>query len=318
MSEPSNQRIAYYNGDYLPEGEIRIPFRDRGFLHGDGVFDMTRTFGGKIFRIEEHVDRLYRSLRSLQIDPGLDRQTMVDISCEVLKRNARFLDESTDYWVAQRVSRGLAEVGDEGWEQEGATVIVECIPLPLAKRAPYYRDGIDLVVSPVRRTAPDALTPRAKTFNYLNLISANMAVPATTANAMTVVLDHNGNLAEGLGANLFLVQDGVCRTPKEQYVLPGISRACVIELALELGLEVQETDLDFHDAYNADEIFLTSTSLCIVPVRSFCGAPVGGGQSPAGKAPVGKIPGEITGRITEAYTKLVGFDFVAQYLRHLH
>jgi branched-chain amino acid aminotransferase len=307
VPQPSNQRIAYYNGDYLPEGEIRIPFRDRGFLHGDGVFDMTRTFGGNIFRIEEHVDRLYRSLRSLQIDPGVSREQMISISCEVLQRNTQFLDEDTDYWVAQRVSRGLAAVGDEGWDQQGSTVIVECIPLPLAKRAAYYRDGIDLVVSPVRRTAPDALTPRAKTFNYLNLISANMAVPATTANAMTILLDHNGNLAEGLGANLFLVQDGICRTPKEQYVLPGISRACVMELARDLGLEVQEADLDFHDAYNADEMFLTSTSLCIVPVSSFCGSPVADGR----------VPGDITARITKAYTELVGFDFVAQYLRHL-
>ncbi|MCB1684530.1 MAG: aminotransferase class IV [Pseudomonadales bacterium] len=307
MANPDNQRIAYYNGAYLPEGEIRIPFRDRGFLHGDGVFDMTRTFGGEIFRIEEHVDRLYRSLRSLQIEVPLQRDEMVVISREVLRRNARFLDASTDYWVAQRVSRGLAAVGDEGWEQDGATVIVECIPLPLAKRATCYRDGIDLVVSPVRRTAPDALTPRAKTFNYLNLITANMAAPAAGPNTMTVVLDHNGNLAEGLGANLFLVQDGVCRTPKEQYVLPGVSRACVMELARDLGLGVEEADLDFHDAYNADEIFLTSTSLCIVPVRSFCGATVG----------TGVLPGPVTARITRAYSDLVGFDFVAQYLSHL-
>ncbi|MEZ5557728.1 MAG: aminotransferase class IV [Pseudomonadales bacterium] len=307
MTAASNQRIAYYNGAYLPEGEVRIPFRDRGFLHGDGVFDMTRTFGGRIFRIEEHVERLYHSLRSLRIDPGLSAKEMVEVSCEVLRRNAHFLDDSTDYWVAQRVSRGLSAIGDEGWSQDGATVIVECIPLPLAKRATYYRDGVDLAVSPVRRTAPDALTPRAKTFNYLNLITANQAMPPMGENAMTVVLDHNGNLAEGLGSNLFLVRDGVCLTPKEQYVLPGVSRACVMDLARKLGIAVEEADLDFHDAYNADEIFLTSTSLCIVPVRTFCGAVVGDG----------KLPGDITARITRAYADLVEFDFVAQYLKHL-
>ncbi|MGD8417588.1 MAG: aminotransferase class IV, partial [Pseudomonadales bacterium] len=175
MAEGSNQRIAYYNGDYLPEDQVRIPFRDRGFLLGDGVFDMTRTFGGRIFRIREHVERLYRSLRALRIDPGLDPDEMVVISEEVLRRNQHFLDANTDYWVAQRISRGINAVGDEGWDQPGATVIVECIPLPLKSRATYYRDGIDLVLSPVRRTAPDALTPRAKTANYLNLINANMA-----------------------------------------------------------------------------------------------------------------------------------------------
>jgi len=306
MVEGTNQRIAYYNGEYLPEDQVRIPFRDRGFLLGDGAFDMTRTFGGRIFRIRQHVERLFRSLRALRIDPGVSVEQMVEISEEVLKRNHHFLDETTDYWVAQRISRGLNAVGDEGWEQAGATVIVECIPLPLKARASYYRDGIDLVLSPVRRTPPDALTPRAKTANYLNLITANMAVPNGGPNAYTILLDQNGNLCEGLGANVFLVRDGRCLTPREQFVLPGISRACVMELAGDLGYEVREADLDLHDAYNADEIFLTSTSLCIVPVRSFCGAPVG-------KA----VPGPVTGTLTRAYVELVGFDFVAQYLHHL-
>ncbi len=307
MAEASNQRIAYYNGEYLPEGEIRIPFRDRGFLYGDGVFDMTRTFNGKIFKIREHIERLYRSLKALRIDAGLTPAQMIEISQEVLKRNVHFLDESCDYWVAQRISRGLHAVGDEGWEQDGATVIVECLPLPLKARAAYYRDGLDLVLSPVRRTAPDALTPRAKTLNYLNLINANMAVQSPSENAYTILLDVNGNLCEGLGANIFLVKDDVCLTPREQFVLPGVSRACAIELAEKLGLHVVEKDLDLHDAYNADEIFLTSTSLCIVPAMSFCGAIVGEGN----------IPGPITKQLTSAYTELVDFDFVAQYLRYL-
>ncbi len=306
MTAGSNQRIAYYNGSYLPEGQVRIPFRDRGFLLGDGVFDMTRTFGGRIFRIEEHIERLFRSLRALRIDPGLSREALVTISEEVLRRNLHFLDGHSDYWVAQRISRGVNAVGDEGWDEQGATVIVECLPLPLKSRAAYYRDGIDLVLSPVRRTAPDALTPRAKTANYLNLINANMAVAGGGANPYTILLDHNGNLCEGLGANVFLVRDGRCLTPREQFVLPGVSRQCVMELAGKLGYEVVETDLDLHDAYNADEIFLTSTSLCIVPVRSFCGEPV-----------VGGVPGPVTAALTAAYVELVDFDFVAQYLHHL-
>jgi len=307
MAEASNQRIAYYNGDYLPEGEIRIPFRDRGFLYGDGVFDMTRTFNGKIFKIREHIERLYRSLKALRIDAGLTPEQMIEISREVLDRNSHFLDESTDYWVAQRISRGLAAVGDEGWDQEDATVIVECLPLPLQARATYYRDGLDLVLSPVRRTAPDALTPRAKTLNYLNLINANMATLSPMENAYTILLDANGNLCEGLGANIFLVKDDVCLTPREQFVLPGVSRACAIELAEKLGLRVVEKDLDLHDAYNADEMFLTSTSLCIVPAKSFCGATIGDGC----------IPGPVTKQLTDAYIDLVDFDYVAQYLQYL-
>lgn len=307
MAEGTNTRIAYYNGEYLPEGEIRIPYRDRGFLYGDGVFDQTRTFGGRIFKIREHIERLYRSLKTLRLDPGLTPDEMCEVSIEVLNRNAHFLDETRDYWVAQRISRGLAAVGDEGWEQKGATVIVECIPLPFKPRAPYYTEGVDVVVSPIRRTSPDALTPRAKTFNYLNLNLAGMAVDSKSPRAHAVLLDANGNLAEGLGSNLFLVADGACLTPREQYVLPGISRATVMELAQEAGLEVREMDLDFHDAYNADEMFITSTSLCIAPVRTFSGAVVGAGE----------VPGPITKTLMQAYTELVDFDFVAQYVRHV-
>lgn len=313
MTEAANQRIAYYNGDYMPEGEVRIPFRDRGFLYGDGVFDMTRTFGGEIFKLREHVERLYRSLKALRIDARLNPEEMEKITAEVLRRNAHFLDETTDYWVAQRISRGVNAVGDEGWDDEGPTVIVECLPLPLKARASYYRDGVDLILSPVRRTPPDFITPRAKTLNYLNLINANMATggPDQGAtgpdNRYTILLDANGNLAEGLGANLFLVLDGKCYTPREQFVLPGVSRETTIELAEKLGIPMMEKDLDLHDAYNAEEIFLTSTSMCIVPVTTFCGAPVGSGS----------VPGPITKRLSDAYVDLVDFDFVSQYLRNL-
>ncbi len=306
MVSGANERIAYYNGEYLPEGEVRIPFRDRGFLLGDGVFDMTRTFGGRIFKIREHIERLQRSLNAMRIESGHTVDELVQISEEVLARNTHFLDETTDYWVAQRVSRGINAVGDEGWNQDGATVIVECIPLPLQARASYYRDGLDIVISPVRRTPPDALTPRAKTANYLNLINANLATQAAGPNSYTILLDTNGNIAEGLGANVFFVRDGVCYTPQDRYVLPGISRACVMQLAEQLGHTVVQTDLDFHDAYNADEMFVTSTSLCIVPVRSFNGAEVGDG-----------LPGAVTQSITSAYRELVDFDFVGQYLAHL-
>lgn len=306
MTTGANTRIAYYNGEYLPEGEIRIPFRDRSFTAGDGVFDMTRTFGGEIYKIREHVDRLYRSLKALRIDPRLTPVEMIAISEEVLRRNAHFLDETQDYWLAQRVSRGLGAVGDEGWDQDGPTVIVECIPLPLKNRATYYRDGIDVQISPIRRTPPDALTPRAKTHNYLNLIYANMAVEPSSQNAYTLLLDHNGNLCEGSGANVFIVSDDVCLTPREQFVLPGVSRQTVFELAEQRGIEVVEKDLDFHDAYNADEMFLTSTSMCIAPVRTFCGAVIGTA-----------VPGPVTQTLTSAYIELVDFDFVQQYLSHL-
>ncbi len=301
-----NQRVAYFNGKIVPEREVVIPFRDRGFKYGDAAFDMTRTFEGRIFKIEEHIARFYRSLRYLKIDPGLSQAEMVAISNEVLERNRHFLTPDTDFWIGQRVSRGVDAVGDEGWDQSGPTVIVECIPLPLKARARLFRDGIDIVVPATRRTAPDMLSPRAKTHNYLNLIMADLEAKAQDKEAWSVLLDAQGHLAEGIGSNLFLVRDGEVLTPRERFVLPGVSRATVIELCGGLGIPCHQADLDLYDSATADEAFMSSTSLCLCPVRS-----IGGRTLPT------PVPGPITRRLTEAYANSVGCDFVAQYLKHL-
>ena len=150
---------------------------------------------------------------------------MVSVSEEVLDRNRHFLTPDTDYWLGQRVSRGVDAVGDEGWEHTGPNVIVECIPLPLKARARLFRDGIDIVVPPTRRVSPDMLSPRAKTHNYLNLITADLEAKAQDKEAWSVLLDAQGHLAEGIGSNIFVVRDGAVLTPHERWVLPGVSRA---------------------------------------------------------------------------------------------
>src|SRR5437868_12443918 len=264
----ANHRVAYFNGRIVPEREVVVPFRDRGFKYGDAAFDMTRTFHGRPFRLQEHVERLYRSLRYLRIDPGLSPAEMVAASEEVLERNRHFLTPETDYWVGQRVSRGVDAVGDEGWEHTGPNVIVECIPLPLKKRAALFRDGIDIVVPPTRRVPPDSLSPRAKTHNYLNLIMADLEAKAQDQEAWSVLLDANGHLAEGIGSNIFLVRDGAVVTPHERFVLPGVSRAAAMELCGALGIACKAADLDLYDAALAHEIVMPPTSLRIRPARS--------------------------------------------------
>lgn len=300
-------RIAYFNGRYVAETEVVVPFRDRSFNRGDGCFDMTRTFDGRIFRLEEHVERLYRSLRYLGIDVGLEPKEMMAITEQVVARNEPLRAAAGDWWVAQRVSRGVDAVGDEGWAETGPQLIVDCTPLPLRKRAAHFRDGIDVVVPSIRRTPPSALSPRAKTHNYLNVIMADREVKAARPDAWSVLLDENGNLCEGIGSNIFVVRDDRIYTPREQYVLPGVSRRTAMELAARLGIPCEERDLDVYDAVTADEVFLTSTSLCICGVRSVNGRPIGDGR----------VPGPVTRRLTDAYVALVGSDFVAQYLSRL-
>jgi branched-chain amino acid aminotransferase len=313
MSSPSpamrqNERVAYHNGRILPESEVQISFRDRGFVFGDAVFDTARTFNHKPFRLKEHVGRLYRSLAYLQIDPGLSPAETVAISEEVLARNLHLIDREDDYWLTQRVSRGPLAIDRDPAAEARPTVIVECTPLPLKGRAKLFRDGIEVVVPPTRRTPPDSFSPRAKSHNYLNMIIGDHEARALNPAAWAVLLDQSGNLAEGMGSNIFLVRDGRLLTPRERFVLPGVSRAVVMELAVKLGIPTAEQDIDLFDAYTAEEGFLTSTSLCLCPVRSINGALIAGG----------KVPGPVTQRLTEAYAALVGCDFVGQYLRHLN
>ena len=300
MSQNTNERMAWFNGELVPESEVRISFRDRGWLFGDTAFDVARTFGGRPFKLREHVDRLYRTLAYLQIDPGVVADEMCRISERVVEANASLLTPDRDYWVGQRISRGLMPVDGEELESPGPTVVVDCTPLPLSSRAADFRDGIEVVVPSVRRTPPESMSPRAKMCNYINVILGDLEARSRNPRAWAVLLDTFGNLAEGLGSNIFLVRDGALFTPRADFVLPGISREVVMELASGLGIECNETDLSMYDACNADEAFLTSTSLCLCPVRSINGT---GTKNPA--------------RLTAAYRDLVEFDFVAQCLRHL-
>ena len=307
MSQLANQRVVYLNGEIVPESEALIPFRDRGFRYGDAVFDMTRTFGHRIFRLQEHIDRFYKSLRYTQIESGISPAKMIAITEEVLERNLHLLEADDDYWVGQRISRGVDVPGGDISSHDGPTVIVECTPLPLKARARVFRDGIDVIVPSVRRTPPDALSPNAKTHNYLNLIMGDLEVKARDAEAWAVTLDVNGNLCEGMGSNIFIVRDGALITPLTKYVLPGISRQTVIDMAGELSIPAREDDVALYDAYTADEIFLSSTSLCMCGVRTINGVTIGDGA----------LPGPITKKLMDAYAAHVDFDFEAQYLARL-
>jgi branched-chain amino acid aminotransferase len=324
----ANTRVAWFNGRILPEGEIVIPFRDRSWKSGDGAFDMTRTFNGAPFRLKEHIERFYRSLRYVRIDPGLSPAELIAVTEDVVARNEHLRAPHGDWWVTQRISRGVDAVGDEGWEHSGPNLVVDVSPLPLAARAAMFRDGAEVMTTTMRRTAPAMLSPRAKLNNYLNMIVAGQSVPD---GVWPLLLDEHGNLAEGQGSNIFIVQDGALRTPRERYVLPGVSRQMTIDLAGRLGIACTEDDIDLFDAANAEEMFLTSTSLCILPVRRFNGQLVGGqlvgGQLVGGQLVGGQLvggrpagdgaAGPVTRRLIDAYAAAVGCDFVAQYLARL-
>ena len=306
MSVRANERVAWFNGEFMPENQVRIPFRDSSWIYGDGCFDMTRTFGHRLFKLQEHVDRLYRSLKYLRIDPGFGPARMCALTEELYERNRHLLGPDDDYWVAQRISRGVKRSEGDNIDYHGPNVVLECNPLPLKARAKLFKSGIKVMVPAHRRVPPESLTPRAKTHNYLNLIVADQEVQSIDPEAWAVLLDVNGNLCEGLGSNIFVVKDGEILTPRAKFVLPGVSRQTVIDLARDEGLVLREADIDLYDAYNADEIFLTSTSLCICPVVKVNGVAIGEPE---------RVWGPVTQQLTDAYRRFVDFDFVGQYLR---
>ena len=299
------ENVVFFNGQLVAESGVGIPIRDRGFIYGDAVFDATRTFGGRTFRLREHIHRLYNSLKYLRIDPGMTPDEMERRSLEVVNHNYPLLPSGQDMWVMQRVSRGVE--GTEPGESMRPTVLIESHAIPFARRASLYRDGISVVTPSVPRIPPRFLSPRAKTHNYLNLIMGDLEVQDTDPNAWSVLLDEAGNLTEGRGSNIFLVKDGAVATPQGRFVLEGITRSVVMELARGLDLPVAEADLDLYDAYTADEAFLTSTSLCICPISRVNGALVGDG----------KVPGPVTQQLMAAFSDLAGMDYVGQYLSHL-
>jgi branched-chain amino acid aminotransferase len=305
----SNTRVAWFNGQIVPEGQVLIPYRDKSWKSGDGCFDMTRTFNGSIFRLKEHIDRFYKSMRYIRIDPGMSPQEMTAATEAVVSRNEHLRASHGDWWVGQRISRGVDAVGDEGWEHTGPNLVIDCTPLPLAARAAMYRDGAEVMTTTIRRTAPSMLSPRAKMNNYLNMVVAGAPIKAARPDAWPLLLDENGNLAEGSGSNVFIVQDGALRTPRARYVLPGVSRQMTMDLAARLGIACEESDIDLYDAANADEMFLTATSLCVLPVRRFNGQEVG--------VAAWTGAGPVTQRLIDAYVVAVGCDFVRQYLDRL-
>ena len=301
----AEEMVVYHNGEMKPATQVGISIYDRGFLYGDAVFDATRTFGGKTFRLDRHIDRLYNSLRYLRIDVGMSKAEMTDITEAVVARNHPLLPAGQDMWVMQRISRGVEAPNRQGGITP--TIIIESHAIPFAARASLYRDGARISTPSVPRVPPRFLSPRAKTHNYLNLIMGELEAHGEDPDSWAILLDEFGNLTEGRGSNVFLVKDGAVMTPKSQYVLEGVTRNQTLDLAAGLGIPTAECDLDLYDAYTADEAFLTSTSLCICPVSGVNGSPVSDG----------KVPGPVTERLMTAFSDLVGMDFAEQYLAHL-
>lgn len=294
---------TFINGEFVTDKDAVIPIHDKGFTSGDAVFDTARTFSGKVYKLKEHVDRFFMSLNYMQIKSPYTKEELIKYSQQLLDMNVPLLDKNEDYWIFLRITRGA--VNKQG--ENVPNVIIHCTNIPFKQRANFYDSGMPIIFSSVRRTAHDALSPRAKVNQYINFTMADLEVHNIDKNAKAVLLDKNGNITEGSGANIFIVKNNEIFTPREQFVLAGIGRSDAMGLAKGLGMTLTEKDLDTYDAFTADEIFITSTSFCIVPVGTVNGRQVGEAD----------VPGKVTKRLQDAFIDSIGFDYVNQYLQHL-
>ena len=288
----------WVNGDFVPASRAMVPLTSRGYRMGDGVFDTERTFNGKIFKLDEHLARLEKSLRFARIELGMTLAELGRISQETLEKNLPLLETHGDFWVTQTISRGA---GKNPLQAGPSFVSVIVEPLPLARFAPYCEEGIHVVAPSVRSTALSGLDPKLKATSRLNMVLADLESKQTDPEALTLLLDEQGNIAEVLYGNVFVVRNGKIRTPGGRGILEGITRGTTMELARGAGFEVTEAELQPYDLYTADEAFVTTTSYCVLPVRMLNGSPVGN-----------EVPGAVTRRVLEAWNDLAGLDIAGQ------
>jgi branched-chain amino acid aminotransferase len=299
------ERIVYLNGAFVPESQAKVSVLDSGFNAGDGVYDVTRTFRHKPFKLREHTERLFRSLYYTRIDCGMSLEEMEKTTLEVLERNKPLLGENEDCALWQVVSRGVRS--STGNRVSGhATVTVYSVIVNFPEFASFYVEGAPLVIPSTRRIPPQCLESKAKITNKMNHTMAAFEAKQVDPRAIPLMLDIDGNLSETSAHNFFLVIDGKLCTPTDRNVLGGITKAVIFGLAKQLGVEIVEGDYTPYDLYNAEEAFLASTSPTFVPVRTVNGAKIGKGA-----------PGPVTVRLIAAWNKMVGMDIVEQALSHL-
>jgi branched-chain amino acid aminotransferase len=301
------QHLVYINGELAPRDEAKISIFDAAVMLGDTVTESTRTFGHRPFKLAQHIDRLYKSLKVTRINPGMTADEMRELSLRVLAANAHLLGPDDDCWLVHNISRGMSVAGaDPTIQRSPATIIIFTSPMILTDWAGFYVEGCHAVTPASRAMPAQALDARIKNRSRMAYTLAEIEVKLVDPRAQGILLDIDGNIAENKGGNFFIVADGALKTPPTRNALAGVSRATVLELAAQLGIPAHETDIQPYDVYTADEAFFTSTPYCIMPATRFNGLPVGDGAV-----------GPVTKRLLAAWSELVGVDIVAQGLGQL-
>jgi branched-chain amino acid aminotransferase len=279
---------VYINGKFYAKEDAKVSVYDHGLLYGDGIFEGIRCYSGKVFRMEEHLERLYQSARAIMLEIPMTPAKLSEAIYDTLNRN-----NFVDAYIRLVVTRGAGALGLDPFKTSDPQVIIITDKIALYPQE-YYEKGLELITASTIRNHPAALSPRIKSLNYLNNIMAKMeGLQAGCVEAL--MLNHKGELAECTGDNIFLVRQGCLQTPPiDAGILEGITRNAVIELAEQMGIPCEQIPLTRHDVFIADECFLTGTAAEVIPVVKLDKRPIGGGGV-----------GPITQQLLAAFKKLV-------------
>ncbi len=278
--------LIYFNGKFVPKQEARTSIYDHGFLYGDGVFEGIRAYNGRVFRLDEHLDRMYDSAKAIDLKVPISKNEMKKAIIETLKKNGL-----KDAYIRPIVTRGDGDLGLDPRKCPVPNIFIITQEWG-AMYGDLYEKGLTAVTVGIRRNAPEALPPNIKSLNYLNNILAKIEANVKGGDE-AIMVDVHGNISEGSGDNIFVVKNGRILTPPALNNLRGITRAAAIELSVIDRIPVSEINLGLFDIYTADELFVTGTAAEIAPVTKVDGRIIGDGK-----------PGKITKKLMEEFKEL--------------
>lgn len=278
-------KTIYIDGVFYPESEAKVSVFDHGLLYGDGIFEGIRFYNGRVFRLEEHIDRLFDSAKAIALTLPLTKAEITEATLESCRKNGL-----RDGYIRLVVTRGVGDLGLNPKNCKKATVIIIAAAISLYPEE-LYRNGLTVVTCATRRVAPGAFSPAVKSLNYLNNILAKIEAGDAGEGLM---LNEQGYVTECTGDNIFIFKKGELFTPPiSAGLLGGITRNVVIEIAKEFGTPFHEINLTRYDLYTADEFFLTGSAAEIIPVVTLDARPIGDG-----------VPGTLTAKFIKRFREL--------------
>jgi branched-chain amino acid aminotransferase len=279
--------LIYLDGKLVPEAEAKVSVFDHGLLYGDGCFEGIRIYNGRVFRLTEHLKRLYESARSICLTIPIDFAEMEKATLDTVAAN-----HLRDGYIRLVVTRGVGSLGLNPYQCPKASVIIIASGITLYPKE-KYETGLNLITCATRRPAPAALSPQVKSLNYLNNIMAKIeCIQAGCEEG--IMLNEQGYVAECTGDNVFILKNGQIYTPTiASGALNGITRMAVIEVMQQMGLIVHEVTMTRHEIYTADECFLTGTAAEVIPAVQYDRRPIGDGK-----------PGKLTTQIIANFKAL--------------